>query len=765
MSASLAPENEPQIQPRNPFARPGPIPDWRLDGLYLESPPSLVARAETSTSSTSAAATSCGKNDNSGACEKYYGASGSDTTLPIVLGVVIPLVIALVVLLFLHRRHVKKLRREDAEDRHKSLDFGLDTSKHGRAGRTGKNAPEMSLADEKEFGGRRPRGLSLDMGGHNPYLLPPGLQNSRESLHSLSRLNTKDDRYRPTDFIPDDGSIRAPSSMRSPHDDSSSFTGSSSRRYPLDLKQNLVPGGALSGRNTPADPAFSNRKPPPSTQNNNLLAPTAPDGARDSVLSTTSSIGPLNALRASNNYLGQFISGGTALSKQEPAKKEPAASVKEVKVDTPVVHIQAPPPVATRESPHLPAASLESFSQSQVPAATSNAVNMPESRSPRLPQLSFIDSEGQRQQPAQPEERLSVAPTTSNNTPQHSNYPSTDFSQHGRDHQSQPSQSENQIQQHEEEDYYDEYEVYGDHDQGQHYYEDQDYQDYYDYQEQLGFDPRRSMMGRRPLPPDDPSEKPEDRANRIRSFYKEYFDDSKNANHGQYAQYYDGAEGYYDYHGQGGYPEEYYDQATYYPPRGMSQNSAYGRHRATISNGSYQSGPRAYSTASGRYGGHPRMPPKKNLPPPKALNLLPTPHKLKEDTFIPIDFAPPKKFSNQRSGTPDSLRGGLRPYSPRVKPHIPLASSFDDLAVIPSPHQLRKSATFTSLDFAPPGRLRANDTASETGSIRSNRSAMSAVHLHNIRTGAYRVSRIPKEVAGTKDELSAALRPQWDLNR
>ena len=54
---------------------------------------------------------------------------------------------------------------------------------------------------------------------------------------------------------------------------------------------------------------------------------------------------------------------------------------------------------------------------------------------------------------------------------------------------------------------------------------------------------------------------------------------------------------------------------------------------------------------------------------------------------------------------------------------------------------------------------------SETGSIRSNRSGISALHAHNIRTGAYRVSRIPREVAGTKDELFAALKPQWNLNR
>lgn len=54
---------------------------------------------------------------------------------------------------------------------------------------------------------------------------------------------------------------------------------------------------------------------------------------------------------------------------------------------------------------------------------------------------------------------------------------------------------------------------------------------------------------------------------------------------------------------------------------------------------------------------------------------------------------------------------------------------------------------------------------SDAGSIRSNRSNLSKVHLANIRNGAYRVSRIPKEVAGTKDDMYAALRPQWDIGR
>ena len=82
-----------------------------------------------------------------------------------------------------------------------------------------------------------------------------------------------------------------------------------------------------------------------------------------------------------------------------------------------------------------------------------------------------------------------------------------------------------------------------------------------------------------------------------------------------------------------------------------------------------------------------------------------------------------------------------------------------------SSHLLRKSGTFTGLDFAPPPRFKGNDNASDAGSIRSNRSGLSAAAAHSVRAGAYRVSRIPKEVVGTKHEITESLRPQWDLNR
>lgn len=80
-------------------------------------------------------------------------------------------------------------------------------------------------------------------------------------------------------------------------------------------------------------------------------------------------------------------------------------------------------------------------------------------------------------------------------------------------------------------------------------------------------------------------------------------------------------------------------------------------------------------------------------------------------------------------------------------------------------HALRKSGTFTALDFAPPPRFKNGDTASDNGSIRSNRSAMSAAQVNNIRAGAYRVSRIPKDVVFSKDDISESLKPTWGLRQ
>ena len=695
---------------RDTTYREGPIPDARVEDLAS---PSLVVRAPSETTGTSIAAAgashTCGPHDNTGFCQKYV--SANTETLPIVLGVVIPLVGAFVVFLFLHRRHKKKLKKEDEDDAHKSLDFGLGESqrtekpgKKGRGGKKNKNIPEMSTQDAISSV-RRERGLSMDLDAANPYLLPPGLEQSRESLHSLSRtLNMGDDKYRSSGFIPNDGSHSYPSSLRSPRgDDGSSFTGTSSRRF--DAAPNQGPwkqGNNMSGsqsRNQSAGPM--DRKPLGQPRSNHLMAP-GNDTPRDSYMSTNSSIGPNAALRASHNYLGQFISGGASSDKKESdrARKQGSNLSRET---TP-----------TEETPQLPEKAVlkdnsspkrETIAPFAPPkeelAATHHATTVEEprdTREPRIPSMNFSDStplstdfsmtpgDLKDSQPSQHQPRSeTLSQYSANIRPDSNALPESDGKRETRQptlpvldlpHLAEHEQHEleHPTQQAEEDDDY--------------------YDDYYDEEDENDYDPHRATaMGDRPLPPDDPSENPEQRANRIRSFYKEYFDDTTNAPRMPPKQvrqdYYDGSENFaHDGYGVDQYHEE---QAPHPSARGPSRQPRFsgpeGRHRATVSSGSYNHGqyPRAFSSASGRFGPPARRaPPKKSMPPPKPLMTLPTPHMLKDDNFLPIDFAPPGAFKGQRSGTPDSLRGEMKPYRAQ-RSHTPLASSFDDLTVMPSP--------------------------------------------------------------------------------
>lgn len=222
-------------------------------------------------------------------------------------------------------------------------------------------------------------------------------------------------------------------------------------------------------------------------------------------------------------------------------------------------------------------------------------------------------------------------------------------------------------------------------------------------------DRKRMTMGLRPLPPDEPTDSPEQRANRIRSFYKEYFDDSKPFNEGDYYGYYENDYDYgddeeydYDYYGDMHWQEPMMQDDTgrramtppprigggrFGPgPRNQGAASAIGHHHpgfSSMSSGPPGSGPRAFSSASAR---GPGAMPRKPRPPPAPLHELPTPHKLKEgNEVLPIDYAPAQGPRDRRAGRPETPQGGLRPYSPAVPAHTPLASSYDDLAAMPSP--------------------------------------------------------------------------------
>lgn len=78
-------------------------------------------------------------------------------------------------------------------------------------------------------------------------------------------------------------------------------------------------------------------------------------------------------------------------------------------------------------------------------------------------------------------------------------------------------------------------------------------------------------------------------------------------------------------------------------------------------------------------------------------------------------------------------------------------------------HILRKSSTFTGLDFAPPRKFKDPDTMSDAGSIRSNRSGISALQQQAIRNGAGRVSRLPEDNVFTQAAMADQLKPNWGM--
>jgi hypothetical protein len=522
---------------------------------------------------------------------------------------------------------VRKLKEEDAKDKYKSLDFGMDPAVAAR-GKKGRKGPEMSLSDAEKSvrGGRQ---LSLDMSAGSPYILPAGLHGSRESFHSLSR-STQDphDPYRPVTFIKDSGaSVR--SSGRGPyrHDTASTYTGSSGEisnnrmndgllRNAQRMSQSFPPRGQSMSPESHAPPEIRYPEPVASP-----LSPLNPTSERQlhSPQPPPPPPPPPAALQA-----------GNAAAKSLPAAQD------------------APPADALPSSPPLPRARV----QSQTADVHDNPnTNSFVSNSDYGDGFKVTPPSPPREHRPPPIDTTLAAPEPLR--PQHNEPVGLGV-------------------------------------------------------EDIGYDPRRLSMSLRPLPPDDPNDNPEQRANRIRSFYKEYFDDSKPEPSGSmYADYYED------------YGSEYLDGAIFDPqtgnfvvaqapyaqpvtrramtppprapprfrsgsmPRGPAPRGGHMSGSSMASSGRFMPPPRGMSSMSGRLP-QPRRP----LPPPSSLQSLPTPHKLKEDSMVfnPIDFAPPVSIRDLQNGRrPDSPLGTARPYSPSVRPHTPLASSFDDLAVMPSP--------------------------------------------------------------------------------
>lgn len=681
------------------------------------------------------------------------------SVLPVVLGAGVPIFIAICILIYLHRRHVRRLRREDANDKHRSLDFGLDVV----------DAPSKGGGpmQEAEKGARvnHSKGMSLDI--NHPYLMPADLHASQESFATGDKPRHPD-------------SVSTMSHPRGFQDDASSFKHPKSSLY---MPSETTMNARRMSRASSAFPGSANGKdsglhfdlPPPlptstgpnpfgdddSQHESQHEHPHQDESLRNDHLqhsddndqrhySAASSSGESDAarLRKSNAHLALAIDFGT--TDLDPFKHPD--ELNESGKSTPVQE-------------HAPAQQqhhLQSEEESAAAPAPQVSAAMP------TPRISFPSSEAESEYSDHRKTNASIPAVNISGVDDDDD----NNSNHGNDHvasmpqpppvpEDAPSSeavNNNRLS--------------------------------------TRRDTRRMTFGLRPLPPDDPADNPEQRANRIRSFYKEYFDESKNGGAQRETYYEDYGPEYYPYPPEEmGYEDDYYDDY-YYPPVPAPFAEPDGRRAMTppprapprfqghMGSGSiggfsgysggyggmdnYYPGPRAMSSASNRLPGAPRGgAPRRPMPPPAPLNVLPTPHMLKDDAIMTaIDFAPAKNFSDQREGRPDSPFGGKRPFSPATRAATPLASSFNELAVMPSPHALRNSGAYSNLDFAPPSRFKTTETAgaSDTGSIRSNGTGgMSNVHHWNIRNGAYRVSRLPTGTVGTKDDMFNELRPKWDM--
>ena len=610
--------------------------------------------------------------------------------------------IACAILYFLHRRSKKRQALEDLNDPHKSLDFGVDMPRQpGKAKKKpfGKAVPEMTIS-EVPNSSRRGRGLSMDMTVDSPYLLPAQLQGSRESLHSMSRtLQDQHDPYRPVNM------------MRTSHETS---------RSPRPFNENGSVYSASTVRTADNSSLLANAQgvsqSHPYPKRGESMA--SEETSTRQMHSARSMTPTRKASQASSSEQTLANISETAVSKKDSLPPLPSPP-------------QVPSPEPTQQAPPPRKSSMPSSAAPPRKSSMSAASHSAASR--HMSESSYY---GEELPPPPPPPKMD----------EYHNVMGTPVVQEPNGYESQYDIDPAMI-------YTGRFSIDNSAPSQQHYPVQNN---------------RVSVMGLRPLPPDDPQENAEQRANRIRSFYKEYFDDSRpgRAQGGYYEDsdyfadgaIYDPDSGTYIVPGQAPFAQSMGRRAMTPPPRAGPRFAGADMHR------------RQYSTMSaGRAGPRGRAPaPKKKLPPPKALTSLPTPHMLREDTALimnPIDFAPPTTFREHQNGRrPDSPMGIQRPYSPSVRAYSPLVPAFDELSAMPSPHHLRKSGAFMPLDFAPPGKLKVpGESGSDSGSIRSARSGISAMQMDAVRAGAYRVSRIPKEYVTSKDDLTNQLRPKMDL--
>lgn len=619
-------------------------------------------------------------------------------------------------------------------DPHKSLDFGLGD---GMPPTGGKSKRKSFLTREKDTRTQRQQ-MSMDMNLSSPYLLPPGLHNSRESLNSLARtIKDGEDPYRPVVHYAasDAASIR---SMPRGGPESRSTSRQQSRQNSRD----------------PTSPVHSSRQNSFPLFNSPLAAPEPTHVKPEGPVSAEPELIPAPVAKNETTPYPENDSFPIGVAVQEPPAvaqkiaRKPAASLEQPSPADSGVDIRyelGHEKNQSNESSILPPQAIAGLGLVNQPEPRQASVRSSVSSSENAP----VTMAGQQREP----HRSMTAPIVEEPIDYYrfdfaddpEVVPSSDGLKPAGEERGRNMQRMSHL-----------------FDQNQ------------NRQSGLGVpqgDNRRLSVGFRPLPPAEitESEDPEHRANRIRSFYKEYFEDGKPGNappvpqlppQHQYAQYqmpqqqytgnhqgggqytgnYQGGGQYYeDYsenYAQGGQDGAYFDPVSnsfvmpyaqpvsrramtppplgqrFPGPRGPARqfHGSMGGNRMPGPPGSYggsrpgsatssRMGPRPGSSASAAYYNRPRAgsamsgsqyggAPKKKLPPPQALNTLPTPSKLKDDSFgifNAMDFAPPETYADRQRGRSQSPMGERRPYKPTVPVHTPLVNAFEELSSIPSP--------------------------------------------------------------------------------
>ena len=613
---------------------------------------------------------------------------------------------------------MKRLKKEDKMDPHKSLDFGIAMAATPQTSKAKRKS--SFFGGEKDMFSAKSRQLSMDMNLSSPYLLPPEMQNSRESLQSLARtLHQNEDPYRPvTQYVASDaGSVKGVSPFDDKH-----RTDSPKSAQMAPPRPNRLSTGPLSPRiksplpGSTSDDANKNDSGP-------MKMPTPPppvEGASGFVFES--------AVPASAEADGKGKPAVAELQAPEPAVTKASrvglpTSPRPQDQVTPMSNNRSTS--GTADEPFVYDAPNRLRQDSSTYADFDLKLDPPKDKDSRdektsssLPKLtlggSFDDetflpgqtSSGGKQQPGKQQDKPDVI----------------DPRQFGDLFPEEPGSGE---------------------DEGRgralHRRQSSEYpQENNVRQSALGLpqaETRRLSVGFRPLPPDEliESEDPETRANRIRSFYKEYFDDSK-PDMAEYNQHYppqgvpaewrkaaggnaqpvNGAAGdanaYFDPQSNSfvmPYAQPVTRRAMTPPPSGSrfpGPRPRAGPHEFHGSIGgpggpmgmsrpgssmSSQFGPRPDSSVSNRQAPGSRMgAPRKPPPPPEDLITLPTPSMLKDDSISligAIDFAPPPTFRDHTTGRSQSPMGERRPYQMNVPIASPLVSSFDEMAALPSP--------------------------------------------------------------------------------